>query len=427
MSPKGGMMRPVVLPLAIAMMAALGCGSSSKNPPDPGNNPGAGGSGGDGGGGPIGGGPDGGGDPDGGGSPTACGVVGQEIRLTATGAPARMPTTAWDGSGFLVVWADERKGNGDLYAAKIDVNGNKSSEWVVVEGPEQSRSPSIARVGDGFVVAWFDTTPIGADVKVIALDSGGKPSGMATLLAASTSENPRPLASSAFNGAAIAWSDKMGTNPSASVALVNGNAQIAIPAVSLGTGTAAAEFPTPAGGESSLAVFYSDGRDGNLNIRAALFNDQLTLQQDVVVRDALNDAFNTRATWDGEQFVAAWEDLRMQGKEQIFLSRLSPDGNASTSEPVSESDADGSWPTLAATKSGVAIAYYQFRSGPPQVYLSYMNRSGQFVRSDVQVSQTTGRARFPSIAYDGDSTLGVAWEDTRVGHQEIYFARVQCP
>lgn len=347
--------------------------------------------------------------------------------MTATGAPARMPATVWDGSAFLVVWADERKGNGDLYAAKIDNNGNKSSEWVVVEGPEQSRSPSIAKAGDGFVVAWFDTTPIGADVKVIALDSGGKPSGMATLLAASTAENPRPVVSSAFNGAAIAWSDKKGTIPSASVALVNGSAQITIPAVSLGNGTAAAEFPAPAGGDSSLAVFYSDGRDGQANIRAALFNDQLTLQQEVVIRDAPNDSFNVRATWDGEQFVAAWEDLRMQGKEQIFASRLSPTGNASTSEPVPESDADGSWPTLAATKTGVAIAYYQFRSGPPQIYLSYMNQSGQFVRSDVQVSQTTGRARFPSIAYDGSSTLGVAWEDTRVGHQEVYFARVQCP
>jgi len=423
-SPKGGMMRPVVVPLAILMVATLGCGSSSKSPPDPGNNPGAGGSGGD----PVGGGPDGGiDDPDGGTVNTACSRVGSETRLTTTGSPARMPAIAWDGSGYLVVWSDERQGNGDIYAAKVDANGTKSSEWVVVEGPEQSRSPTIARVGDGYVVAWFDTTPIGADVKIIALDSGGKPSGMPSLLAASTSDNPRPIVAPAFNGAAVAWSDKKGTVPSASVALVNGSAQLTVPAVSLGNGTAAAEFPAPAGGDGKLAVFYSDGRDGHANIRATLFSEQLTAQQDVVVRDAPNDAFNVRATWDGEQFVAAWEDLRVQDREYIFLSRLSPSGTASNSVTVPESDADGSWPTLARAKSGVAIAYYQFRGGPPQIFVSYMNKAGDFVRSDVQVSQTTGRARFPSIAFDGNSTLGVAWEDTRAGHQEVYFARVQCP
>lgn len=421
-------MRPFVWPLAIGMMVMLGCGGGSKNPPNPGNDPGAGGSGGSGagGGGPIGGGPDGGGEPDGGPTTTTCSLVGQETRITATGAPARMPVVAWDGSGFLVVWSDERQGNGDIYAAKVDSNGVKASEWVIVEGSEQSRSPTIARVGDGFILAWFETTPIGSDVKMMALDSGGKPSGMASLLAASTSDNPRPMAASAFNGAAIAWSDRKGTVPSASVALVSGTAQLLVPAVSLGNGMAASELPSPAGGDGTLAVFYSDGRDGHANIRASLFNEQLVLQQDVVVRDASNDAFNVRATWDGEQFVAAWEDTRVEGREQIYLSRLSPNGTASNSVIVPDSDADGSWPALARTKFGVAIAYYQFRGGPPQIYVSFMNRSGEFVRPDVQVSQTTGRARFPSIAYDGNSTLGIVWEDTRAGHQEVFFARVQC-
>jgi hypothetical protein len=43
------------------------------------------------------------------------------------------------------------------------------------------------------------------------------------------------------------------------------------------------------------------------------------------------------------------------------------------------------------------------------------------------VSQSTGKARFPSIAFLPQSgELGIAWNDTRDGNQEIYFARVRC-
>lgn len=413
-------MKAIVWPLALAMVAAIGCGSSSKNPPGPGGDPGAGGSGG---GPPIGGGPDGG--PDGGSA--ACSIVGGEIRLTQTGTPSRMPTTIWDGSGFLVVWADERKGNGDIYAAKVDGEGKKASEWVLIEGAEDSRAPSIARLGTGYLLAWFDKTPIGADVKTIVLGADGKTTGMASLLAATSSDNPRPIATSAFGGVALAWSDKKGATPSASVAWLNSSGQLTIPAVSLGTVTAGVEFPAPAASEDKLAVFYSDARDGHLNLRATIFNDQLVQQQDVLVRDAKDNALNSRAVWDGQEFVAAWEDLRSSESEQVDMSRLTGDGKATTPVPVPETSAEANWPSLAATRQGVAIAYYQFRSGPPQIFVSYMNKQGELLRPDLQVSQTSGKARFPSIAYDGKSLLGVAWEDTRAGHQEVYFARVECP
>lgn len=413
-------MRAIVWPLAVAMVAALGCGSGSKTPPGPGGDPG--GAGGNGGGPPVGGGPDGG---TGDGGTSACSLVGEELRLTQTGTPARQPSAVWDGSGFLVVWADERRGNGDIYAAKVDSEGKRTSEWVVVEGAEDSRAPSVARLPNGFLLAWFDKTPIGTDVKTIVLGSDGKPTGMASLVAATSSLNPRPIATSAFGGAAVAWSDNKGTHPSASVAWLNGSGQLSIPSVSLGTMTAGVEFPAPAASDDKLVVFYTDSRDGKVNIRATLFNDQLSPQQDVVVRDAANNAVNSRATWNGEQFVAAWEDLRSE-MEEVFASRLSPDGTASTPVAVPEPSQESNWPALAATREGTAIAYYQRRGGGPfQIFVSFMDKRGELVRPDLQVSN--GRARFPTIAHDGNSLLGVAWEDARAGHQEIYFARVHCP
>lgn len=411
-------MKAVVWPLALAMVAALGCGSSSKTPPGPGGDPGNGG------GPPIGGGPDGG---DGDGGRSACSIINEETRLTQTGTPARLPAMIGDGSGFLVVWSDERKGNGDIYGAKIDGEGKKTSEWVLIEGAENSMAPSLARLGSGFLLAWFDKTPIGADVKTIVLGADGKATGMASLIAATSSDNPRPIVTSAFGGAALAWSDKKGTTSSASIAWLNSSGQLTIPAVSLGTMTAGVEFPAPAASEDKLAVFYSDARDGHLNLRATLFNDQLVQQQDVLVRDANDNAVNARAVWDGQQFVAAWEDLRSSESEQVDVSRLASDGKATTPAPVPETDAEANWPTLAATRQGVAIAYYQFRNGRPQIIVSYMTKGGEMVRPDLQLSQTTGKARFPSIAYDGKSLLGVAWEDSRAGHQEIYFARIECP
>lgn len=347
--------------------------------------------------------------------------------MSQSSAAARGPAAAWDGSGFLIVWSDERKGNGDLYATKIGADGKKSSEWVLVEGAEDSKSPAIVKLSTGFLVAWFDATPIGADVKTIVLGADGKATGMPTMLSPTTSKNPRPIATSAFGGAAVAWSDMKGSIPSAQVAWLNSSGQLTIPAVTLGTATGGAEFPAVAASDDMLAVFYSDGRDGNHNIRATLFNDQLVSQKDVAVREAAGNAVNSRATWNGKEFVAAWEDLASQeANEEVHASRLAPNGTATSPVVVPEVSEEANWPALASTPQGVAIAYYQRRGGNPfQIIVSYMDKNGELVRPDLQVSN--GRARFPAIAHDGSSLLGVAWEDTRSGTQEIYFARIQCP
>lgn len=411
-----------VLPLALGTLMLFGCGSGSSTPPGPTGDPGPSGGGGSGGAGPIGGGPDGGEDLE-----AVCGTVGGESLLSPSGSVARMPAIVADKDGFLVVWSDRRSGNGDLYGAKVDKAGKKSSEWVLVEGSEDSTAPSVAKVGSGYLLTWYDVTPVGADVKAMVLGADGKATGMAAMIAPTTTENPRPLVASAMGGAAVVWSDKKGASPTASVAWLNSSGQLTIPAVTLGTPTDGAQFPSVAASDDRIAVFYSDGRDGHLNIRATLFNDKLTSQTDVVVRDASNDAVNSRAIWDGEEFVAAWEDLRSDESEQVFASTVSESGTASAPVGVPEANEESNWPALASTPGGVAIAYYQFRKGTPQIMMAYMAKSGSFVRPDVQVSQTTGKARFPAVASDGGSTLGVVWEDSRSGHQEVYFARVTCP
>lgn len=417
------MMKSTIWPLAFAV-AIVGCGSGSKNPPNPGGDPGAGGQGGGdgtGGGGPIGGGPD-----PGDGDPSACSRLGEEQRLSAGGGAARMPNIVHNDGEYFVVWSDERTGNGDIYGAKLDADGKKLSEVAIVEGAEDSRAPWIARLGDGYLLTWFDKTPIGGDVKSVVLDANGRPDGTPAMLAPTMSDNPRPTAVSAFGGVAVAWSDKQGSSPTASVAWVNSSGQLARPAVSLGVSTASADLPGLAAGDDMLAAFYTDTRDGNGNIRVTIFNDQLQAQSDTAVREATNDAYNVRATWDAGRFFAAWEDLRNPDSEQLYVSRVSPDGSASEPAVLPESGSGANWPSLAATPSGVAIAYYQFRSGPPQIFISFIDKENQFIRPDLQISQTTGRARFPSIASDGQA-LGVAWEDTRTGTQQVYFARARCP
>ena len=69
----------------------------------------------------------------------------------------------------------------------------------------------------------------------------------------------------------------------------------------------------------------------------------------------------------------------------------------------------------------MAAAYYQFRDGPPQIFLSLVGPDLVRATQDLEVT-SDGAARFPSVAWSGDR-LAVVWAVTDGG---INAALVEC-
>lgn len=123
--------------------------------------------------------------------------VGPEKRITtATGAAAEVALLP-RGQDVLAVWSDARDkaqpGVGDIYAALLKGSDASlsGSEQIVAKTPRHSRSPALAAMGKGALLAWIEETvaPSGqageAEVRVVELGADGRPIGSSSALGVS--------------------------------------------------------------------------------------------------------------------------------------------------------------------------------------------------------------------------------------------------
>ena len=119
--------------------------------------------------------------------------------------------------GVIIVWADERHGNRDLYFARIDASGTviwgPSGGIQLTDDPLDQASPAIASDGTGgFIVAWQDERAGGmSDIYATRIggDGGwawGGLNGLAVCTVGGWQQGP-VIASDDAGGAIIAWQD----------------------------------------------------------------------------------------------------------------------------------------------------------------------------------------------------------------------------
>lgn len=118
--------------------------------------------------------------------------AGPEKRITSKpGVAADVSLVAAQGKVW-VAWSDardaERPGWGDIYVAQLSsVDGSLvGSEQIVAKTPLHSRSPAVAPLGNGLAVAFIEEAPLAAggsgeaELKLVRLDDAGRPSGAST-------------------------------------------------------------------------------------------------------------------------------------------------------------------------------------------------------------------------------------------------------
>jgi hypothetical protein len=92
----------------------------------------------------------------------------------------RDPAVATDGSGFLVVWDDQRSPDSsehDIYAARVDADGNTldPSGIAVSTRPGMEYEPDVSFDGTNYLVAWTDSTGFNrSEVRAARVSPDGK-------------------------------------------------------------------------------------------------------------------------------------------------------------------------------------------------------------------------------------------------------------
>jgi len=139
---------------------------------------------------------------------------------TATGRQ-RFPSVAFDGTNFLVVWADERGGPSvdDIYGTLVQRNGNVVSPYGIAIAADANwqRNPSVAFDGTNYLVVWGDygSGTWNEDIYGVRVNQSGNPID-ASSLAISTAENGQWFPVVDFDGTnyLVVWFDKRNSNAS---------------------------------------------------------------------------------------------------------------------------------------------------------------------------------------------------------------------
>lgn len=352
------------------------------------------------------------GDGSGSGTGTGTGATGGDCSLVAQGLPVSeglgaAPSLLWTGERYAVAWTDLTADDGDIRFAMVGADGAKQGEVEIAGGPAISSHASVLRSGSGFLVLWQETAGAGSVVRGRRVDQNGQVQGDAFQIAQSGVAESWPVGAAVEGDVAVTWMEA-------------GRAQLGF----LGqdnalSGTVPVDggmFPWVTADAAQFGMAWSGG--GKIGFARPSVGGSMA----PVLYDGV-DALITRAALGAEGAFVTWEDVREgEGSEQIFLVRVDEGGAISEEVEVPADGGSANWPAVAWTGSHVAVAYYQWRDGPPAVFLELFKPDLTRMKVDLQVSGEAG-ARFPSLAWTGEE-IGVAYAEKDGG---IFLSRVSCP
>ena len=154
-------------------------------------------------------------------------------------------------------------------------------------------------------------------------------------------------------------------------------------------------------------VFWSENRGGNFDIYASLVDANGPQKQVRISSDPGSDIDPVAATDSNGKVWVAWQGWR-NGKAAIFAAHQNGD-SFTDAEKVSNSNKNEWNPAIAADKAGrIAVAWDSYRNGNYDVYARlYSNTWGQ----EIPIAATARYEAYPSIAFDPNGRLWVAYEE----------------
>jgi hypothetical protein len=369
--------------------------------------------------------------------------------------------------GVIVAWEDERDGDADIYAQRIDVNGETrwATDGVPVctaigdQGLYHSSTgttgftPLLADGDGGVWIVWQDERSFASrarDVYIQRLDADGRAAFGADgqAVAARTGMEDQPtLCSDGDGGVFVVWQDKTadpifydlhGQRVDSRGELA-WNGGLPKPLVVVGWDQ---DGPSACpDGEGGFFLAWSDSRDDVGDIYAQRFDADgdprwIETHRAVATGAGGQDAVVAIRAEDGG-LLLAWVDRRA-GSPDIYAQKLTPaTGNAQWTpggRAVCTAAESQYRPALATDAgAGAIVAWYDFRdaSGPPWDLNIYAQRilaggGAAWTADGVAVCVAPNAQRDVDVSADGAGGVYLAWEDDRGGdgREDIYAQRI---
>jgi hypothetical protein len=351
-----------------------------------------------------------------------------------------------DGAGGAVaIWHDYRNTTSShLYAQRVDADGNTlwyTDGLAICTASGGHDQPQIAFDGvDGAVMTWHDGRGGDADIYAQRVDADGNTlwyTDGVTLCSASYNQWNAQIVSDGDGGAIVAWRDYRGQNTDIYAQRVDSNGDMVWTTNGISLSVSSASQGNPrivSDGAQGAIVVWSESADGGEDIYAQrVHGDGTTLWtlNGVSLCVASGEQTDPQIVSDGEGGgIVTWMDWRGPDYD-IYAQRVYSDGTpAWTADGISVTVAseDQSNPQIAPDGSGGAfVTWTDYRDDDDgDIRAQRLDANGNLLwqAEGVIVCSSPRDQQNPTIVFDGSGSAIVTWEDDRDYSNDIYAQRV---
>ncbi len=354
----------------------------------------------------------------------------------------RTGTETADGCA-IYVWSDTKLGERDLYAQKVDANGNMVwGQPLLVDGKiDRQEDPVITKTSDdNFIIAWIDFSN---DLDGSVFAQKVSPAGTLMWQTGGVSICSYPGIQISLNiepdnagGAYIVWEDSR--NPGKDIY----GQHVSSSGTILWTEFGGNGIPIANGiGDESYNTMWADGSGGliigyvynlsgleTLYVKRFLSNGQMAWGQPLALSPspAIQNKIKMSPI-NNDSFVFTWMDFRLVHPD-IYAQRVDNSGNKLWSEPfIVYSDSTAAVPALQenpriveTSDNGVIIIWEDKRNegDEPDLYAQKLSLTGQKLWNPdgLPLAMAPFGQKAPRMASDGNGGCYVVWDDARNGN-----------
>ncbi len=376
------------------------------------------------------------------------GWVEDGIAVCTMGGVQDMPVVVSDGSGgAIIAWRDDRVINTDIYAQRVDADGNvlwPSTAMPICTAPQSQSYPRIVSDGSGgAIIAWQDPRSGVAAIYIQRINEDGYSQWQAEGVPVCVDQTGLligQMISDGSGGAIIAWYDFRYLRNYVFVQKISaaGAVQWTVNGVSVSTLWFHQQNPVLASdGAGGAIVAWEDRRNGAADIYAQRINAAGDVQwgaDGIAVCTAAYVQAYPRIIADGSDgAVVAWEDRRNNNNYDIFAQRVDGSGAVQWTPggvAVSATTYDQKDCRIVSLGSGDAmVAWVDYRGGgTSNIYAQRIDAGGvcQWTSNGVVVCGAAGNQLNIQLVANGLGGAVATWEDERSGSStfDLYAQRI---
>ncbi|MFT3846399.1 MAG: T9SS type A sorting domain-containing protein [Lacibacter sp.] len=371
---------------------------------------------------------------------------------TSTGDQYSPAITSDGAGGAIIVWADNRSGNYDIYAQRINSTGSvlwQANGVLICNASGDQFFPVIISDGaGGAIISWTDyRNDVGytnTDIFSQKINSSGVVQWTANgIPVCNNNTNQRSVQMSLFGtgGAVFVWSDDRNGSTNSDIYAqsvdANGNFLWTANGIAVNTASGYQLSPTILTAGNVVTITWLHNSGSTYSIYAQKLDASGNLQwttNGIAVCVASGFRGTNRIITDGaDGSIISWEDSR-SGNADIYAQKLNASGTAqwtSNGVVVSNAYSSQSQPEIIEDGNGGAILFWlDYRNATDfsvrDLYAQKINSSGtaQWTNNGLAICTATGHQQGYKIVSDGLSGAYFTWYDLRTGTSDIYLQRV---